>query len=260
MTTMEFQQLLTEAPFQLHTTVFDFTTRQRIANVRADEVFSSASMIKVPILIAVLHQLEQSGRSLHEKLTIAPQQKVDFSVLTEQDAQEVSLYDALLWMIITSDNSATNVCIDYLGMNTLNAFFVEQGWHKTKVQRKMMDFARQQAGFDNEMSAADCEQIFTALYDGTGLSPEMNTIALHILNRQRSHESLRRYIPDDVRVAHKTGGLDTVDHDAGIFYHPNGDYYIGVFMTNVTNNEIAKRFIGQLSKAVFDQWTKGGVR
>ncbi|WP_249664247.1 serine hydrolase, partial [Lysinibacillus sp. D4B1_S16] len=60
---------------------------------------------------------------------------------------------------------------------------------------------------------------------------------MDILSRQRVQEGLKRYLVDDVKLAHKTGGLDRVDHDAGIFYGSSFDYLIGVFITNVTDDD-----------------------
>lgn len=68
--------------------------------------------------------------------------------------------------------------------------------------------------------------------------------------------TLKRYLVEDVRLAHKTGGLDTVDHDVGIFYTNAVDYSMGVFITNVTDNDQARQLIGRLSKVVYDQLVK----
>lgn len=57
-------------------------------------------------------------------------------------------------------------------------------------------------------------------------------------------------------MAHKTGGLDTVDHDAGIVFTRNRDYFIGVFITEVTDNDKARQTIGTISKIVYDHFTK----
>jgi len=59
-----------------------------------------------------------------------------------------------------------------------------------------------------------------------------------------------------VNLAHKTGGLDTVDHDVGIVYSSSGDYLIGVFITEVTNNDQARQLIGRISKVVYDYLVK----
>ena len=250
----EIYALIEKSSFKVHAIVENYQTRKTDINVRPDEVFSSASVIKVPILMAVLHKVQTSGGDLYETISIKPENVVDFSVLTEQQTKETSIYELLLWMIITSDNTATNECIDFIGMDRLNAYFKSIGLKHTIVQRKMMDFDRQQHGFDNETTAQDMQLLFKKIHRGELLAPEWNMIALEILCRQRSTESLKRYISDNVKMAHKTGGLDTVDHDVGIVYSEAGEYFIGIFVSEVTNNEQAKRLIGAISKIVYDTY------
>ena len=249
------EQIIETSPYKIHLVVEDYKTGI-IIPTRADDVFSSASTIKVPILMAILHHLQQTNGDLHQIISIAPENVVDFSVMTEQQQGTATLYELLLWMIITSDNTATNQCIDILGMDVLNDYFREIGLKNTVVQRKMMDFTRQQQGFDNETTAEDMRHLFKHIYEGTLLNAQWNEVALNILCRQRCHESLKRYIVDDIKIAHKTGGLDTVDHDAGIVFTDNGDYFIGVFITEVTDNEHAKRLIGTISKIVYEHIMK----
>lgn len=255
----QIEQLIQVSPFKVHVAIEDYRSQTVLYSERVREVFSSASVIKVPILIAVLHQLQETNGNLQQILEIAPQNLVDFSVLTEQQRSSATLEELLTWMTITSDNTATNVCIDFLGMDAFNHYFKEIGLIDTKVQRKMMDFERQQQGFDNETTAGDMQHLFKQIYEGTLLTPKWNEVAIDILCRQRSHESLKRYIVEDVKIAHKTGGLDTVDHDTGIFFTEQDAYFIGVFVTEVTDNEQAKRLIGAISKIVYDQFntTKG---
>lgn len=81
-------------------------------------------------------------------------------------------------------------------------------------------------------------------------------MTIDILSRQRVHESLKRYLVDDVKMAHKTGGLETVEHDVGIVYNGSNDYLIGVFITEVTNNEYAKQLIGRISKSAYEHLVK----
>ena len=255
----QIKQLIEASPFKVHIAIEDYRSNSVLFIEHERDVFSSASVIKVPILIAILHRLQETNGDLQQMIDIAPQNRVDFSVLTEQKRTSATLEELLTWMTITSDNTATNVCIDYLGMDGLNTYFNKIGLKQTHVQRKMMDFERQQQGFDNETTAGDMQHLFKQIYEGTLLTPKWNEVALSILCRQRSHESLKRYIIEDVKIAHKTGGLDTVDHDVGIFFMEQGAYFIGIFVTEVTNNELAKRLIGAISKIVYDQFntTKG---
>lgn len=246
------QHIIDDAPFKVHMFVKDFKTNQFIITERLDEPFSSASLIKVPILIAVLDYLQNHHESLHQIITIRREDWVDFSVISEQKITTSTINELLIWMITTSDNTATNVLIDFIGMDVINMFCRQIGLMHTQVKRKMMDFERLANGVDNITCARDMAHLFSRIYAKNLLNPEFSQLVIDILCRQRFHESLRRYIADDVEIAHKTGGLDSVDHDVGIVYSDVQDYGIGVFMTEVTENDIARQIIGHLSKAVFD--------
>ncbi|WP_054768159.1 serine hydrolase [Lysinibacillus parviboronicapiens] len=246
------RQLLQKSPYKMHMIVKDLSTDEIIISERYDDVFSSASLIKVPILLAVLHHVQTNKVALHQVLTISPKDWVDFSGISEQQLQAASIYELLVWMIITSDNTATNVLIDFMGMNVLNRYFREIGLTHTILQRKMMDFERLANGVDNVTTARDMTHIFTHMYHQDLLMPSYSALAIDILSRQRVHESLRRYLIDDVTIAHKTGGLETVDHDVGIVYSDAKDYLIGVFITEVTNNQDARQLIGRISKVVYE--------
>ena len=246
-------QLLQTCPYKVHFFVKDAKTEEYFHRLLLDEVFSSASLIKVPILIAVLDHMERHSLSLDEVIPIQSENRVDFSVITEQQLHESTLYELLGWMIMTSDNTATNVLIDYLGMDALNTYFRKIGLTHTILQRKMMDFARLESGFDNVTTARDMAHLFTRIYRQDLLSAPFSTLAIDILSRQRVHDSLKRYLLEDIQIAHKTGSLDTVEHDTGIVFHHVNDYIIGVFITEVTNNDEARQFIGRLSKAVYEE-------
>lgn len=248
------QHLLQNSPYKVHLIVKDAKTDECYYSQRIDEVFSSASLIKVPILMAVLDYIERHALSLDEVLPITVENQVDFSVITEQHLEESTLYELLVWMIITSDNTATNVLIDYIGMDALNTYFKKIGLTHTALQRKMMDFVRLESGFDNVTTANDMAHLFNRIYKQDLLSAPLSALAIDILSRQRVHESLKRYLIEDVHIAHKTGGLDTVDHDVGIIFTDVKDYIIGVFVTEVSNNDEARQLIGRISKVVYEQF------
>ncbi|MEY9977958.1 serine hydrolase [Lysinibacillus sp. RC79] len=249
-------EILQNAPYKVHMFVKDCNTEQFFISEKLDDTFSSASLIKVPILLAVLNYVESNNLSLEQEIKIAPEEWVDFSVISEQRLEQSTIYELLVWMTITSDNTATNVLIDFLGMEALNQYFRQIGLLQTTIQRKMMDFERLAKGLDNTTTASDMALLFSRIYRRDLLSSVFSELTLEILSRQRVHESLKRYLVDDVKLAHKTGGLDTVDHDVGIVYSSSGDYLIGVFVTEVTNNDHARQLIGRISKVVYDYLVK----
>ena len=238
--------------------VIEAKTNRLLASKDTDEVFSSASLIKVPILVAVLDYVENKNLSLQQNIVISSENRVEFSVLTELDVQEATLYELMAWMIITSDNTATNVLIDFLGFENLNLYFNKIGLKDTRLQRKMMDFERLEKGFNNVTSARDMGNLFSQIYRHELLSNYSETV-IEILSRQRIHESLKRYLVDDIRIAHKTGSLETVEHDIGIVFSEMMDYIIGVFVTEHTNNKKTKKLIGKLSRIVYEHLGKGSA-
>lgn len=246
------QMAVENVPFNVKMIVKDLKKDEIIISQEMKDTFSSASVIKVPILMAVLHYVEHNQLSLEQQIPIDFVNCVDFSIITERQLKKCTLYELIIWMIITSDNSATNVLIDLIGMNNLNSYFKTIGLKQTSLNRKMMDFEQLKKGNDNVTSALDMANLFTAIYRQELLSEKYNDIAINILLRQRDHESLKRYIVDDVKLANKPGSLDHVEHDIGIMYHRVKDYLIGVFVTEHQNNDEAKKFIGTVSKEVYD--------
>lgn len=250
------QRVLDEAPYNVHVFVKDANTNHYFIQEKFQAVFSSASLIKVPILLGVLHYLEGNNQDIHQEIKVAPKEWVDYSVISEQRIEQSTIYELLVWMIITSDNTATNVLIDFIGIDVFNHYFSQIGLHQTKLQRKMMDFEKLERGIDNLTSANDMAHLFSRIYQQDLLSTKFSKLTIDILSRQRVHESLKRYLIDDVKMAHKTGGLETVDHDVGIVYNGSNDYLIGVFITDVINNEYAKQLIGRISKIVYEHFVK----
>ncbi|QCR33058.1 serine hydrolase [Lysinibacillus sp. SGAir0095] len=231
--------------------VNDARTNELLLSKDINDVFSSASLIKVPILLAVLDHLENQNQSISQMVKITPDNRVEFSVLTELEAEEATLHELLVWMIIVSDNTATNVLIDLLGFEKLNQYFIKIGLGHTRIRRKMMDFVQLESGFDNTTTAKDMALLFTAIYRGELLSKKHSELVINILSRQRINDSLKRYIADDIKIAHKTGSLETVEHDVGIVFTEKNDYIIGVFVTEHTNNEEAKQIIGKISRIIY---------
>jgi len=250
------QRVLEEAPYNVHLFVKDLNTNHYFIQEKLHVVFSSASLIKVPILLGVLNYLECNNQDVNQEIKIAPEEWGDYSVISEQRIEQSTIYELLVWMIITSDNTATNVLIDFIGMDAFNHYFRQIGLRQTKLQRKMMDFEKLERGIDNLTSANDMAHLFSRIYQQDLLSAKFSKLTIDILSSQRVHESLRRYLVNDVKMAHKTGGLETVDHDVGIVYNGSNDYLIGVFITEVTNNEYAKQLIGRISKITYEHFVK----
>lgn len=228
----------------------------RILCSRSPEVqVVSASTIKVPILLAALEEVRQGRLSLAEKLELPQWEILDDTEVFEEDQRSYSLWELLYWMIVESDNTATNRIIRLLGCETINAYARQVlGLSHTVCQRKMLDWEAIRQGRNNYTSALDQFRLYQLLCTGRILTPQLTQTALDILRRQRSMDCILRYIPQQVDFAHKTGGLNHLVHDAGVFFWKQGDCFLGIFTWDGPSPEGDKRqkmYVGRLAKTIF---------
>jgi len=195
----------------------DAQTGEVLAAYREDMVFKSASLIKTPIMLCALEDVEKGLLSLDTKIAVQPGQCVGDEAPVVCEGWDVPLSVLLEYMITDSNNSATNVLIDYLGMDKVNAFSARIGLGDTLLRRHMLDYEAVRQGRENRTSAGDMLRLYTMLHTGEGLTPFMCETALPILLRQHDKELLMFADPAK-KAAHKTGGLADIAHDAGILY------------------------------------------
>ena len=229
-------------------------------SIRAEERIVSASTIKVPILLAALDLVDRGVLRLDQRVVI-PEQCIcaDTEVFEagNRSPQGYPLREILYWMIVSSDNTATNAVIDLLGYEAVNAYCAGLGLADTVLERKMLDWDAVAAGRNNYTSARDQYQIYRLLAQDRILSRTTRAVALDILCRQRCTDGLLRYIPDRITVAHKSGGLDYLNHDAGLFLLERCRYFLGIFTWDGPSPEgdsRQKQLIGRLSKAIYEEY------
>ena len=155
-------------------------------------------------------------------------------------------------MIISSDNSATNVLIDILGLDEINNRIKSLKMKNTSLQRKMMDFNAIKEGKNNFTSLNDMLVVMEGLYKGEIINKEVSKRAIAIMKNQRDNTMLKRYIAENVVLANKTGELDNLNNDVGIFFTKSINYFIGIFISDAKDNNEACTIIGKLSKIVYE--------
>lgn len=187
----------------------------------------AASMIKVFILAYLFDQVDKNLISLDERITLLGKDKVGGSGSLQSYDEGISLsIDFLAEKMITeSDNTATNILIDRLGIESINQYIARNGYGDTYLQRKMMDSNAISKGLENYTSASDLGLFFHRLYKNEIVSSTWDTYMKDILIRQTDTECIASALPD-YTVAHKTGELVGVYHDGGIIYTPKGDYIL----------------------------------
>lgn len=234
--------------------VKDLCKDEVVFKYNEEKAYVSASIIKVPIMIEALSRVnKEANLTVSNLVKIKDSDKVEFSIITEQDLKECTYEELIEWMIIASDNTATNVLIDILGIDKINNLIKDLGMKNTIFQRRMMDFKAIENGKNNYTSLEDMLKVMEGLYGGTILSEnELYKKAINILKNQRDNGMLKRYIKENVVLANKTGELDNLNNDVGIFYTENTDYFIGVFAQELSSNQEGYKIIGEISKVVYE--------
>lgn len=194
----------------------------------------AASMIKVYILSYLFEKIDKGEISLQDVYVLKPSDKVGGSgVLYGYESGSVLSIDTIARLMITeSDNTATNILIDKLGLENINSYIAIQGYKDTQLNRKMMDVNAIDKGIENYTSAQDLGNWFLKLAKGEMASDLSNKQMIYYLLGQTDTECISAALPNRI-IAHKTGELAGVYHDGGIIYNTNrNDYYILILLSD----------------------------
>jgi beta-lactamase class A len=235
-----------------------------IIEFNADEVFPAASVVKVPILLEALRQVQHGILNLKTRIPLPALEQVGGSgVLTAfQPGLEPTLQDYLTLMIVVSDNTATNISLDAVGgRDAVNASLKNWGCSSTTVVGKLMltedrKNAEQLAGKRAEVTPFESVMLLEKLYNGELLNPELTKLALEILEKQQYTEILARYLPDGMRTATKSGQIIGVRNDVGIVLTER-PYVLALCSKKCSDERYhvdneAVLALGKISRLVFD--------
>jgi beta-lactamase class A len=247
-----------EAGGTIAVAAWHLTSGARVARL-ADEAFPSASVIKVPILVELFGRVADGREDLQSRVTLREEDKVEGSgVLRELHAgSEFTLVDLARLMIVVSDNTATNLLIDRLGVDAVNARMAALGLERTRLGRKMYDLAARDRGIDNLCAAGEMVALLYGMERGTVVSPAASAEMLAIMKRQSIVTKIPRLLPPGTIVANKTGEITGVSHDAGIIYAPGGPIALAVLTRGCRDSVAAQDAISRVARAIFDAWGGG---
>jgi N-acyl-D-aspartate/D-glutamate deacylase/beta-lactamase class A len=205
-------------------------TRGEEFALRADETFPQASSIKIPILVEVHRQAKEGTLDLDELRSIHGDEGVGGSGVIGALASEssrFSLRDLATLMILESDNTATNVLLDRVGMERVNRTLEEWGFEKTRVRRRMMDAAAQARGEENLSTPREAARLLEGIFRDERLGRATCLDLLAVLKKPKEGP-IARGVPPGTAVANKTGGIPGVACDVGIVYLPRRPFVLAV--------------------------------
>jgi beta-lactamase class A len=222
----------------------------------SEELFQSASLIKIPILISVLMANKNGEIDLEQQITISQENKVGGSGVLQALSNHLSMTvkDLMTLMISVSDNTATNILIDLLGMDAINASMKEIGYEKTKLNRKMMDFSAIEEGKDNFTSPIEMIRSLELVNE---LNEVIGLTGMSIAYEALIHQQFRDKLPalmdiEKLTVLNKTGELPNVEHDCAIMDSQGRKAYVAVLMTRFVDQYSAKQTISRIGKHISD--------
>ena len=201
---------------------------------RADDVFHAASTMKIPVMIELFHQVREGKVKLDDPLVIKNEfhSLVDGSIYTLDgaDDSEADLYKAIgqtrtlgqlcELMITVSSNFATNLLIEKLGVDNIRATVTSLHADGMNMRRGVEDNKAYEKGMNNTTTARGLLVLLEAIAKGEAVDADSSRQMVEILSRQKFNDAIPAGLPPGTRIAHKTGDITKIHHDAAIVYAP----------------------------------------
>jgi beta-lactamase class A len=236
----------------LGVTIVDPKTGDRIS-VNGGVVFTQASAIKLPVLVELMRQAEAGEQKLDEVVTVKASDVVPGSGVLQQltpGGVSMSLRDVATLMVTVSDNTATNMVIDRVGMQKVTAEMARLGLSSTKLQRKMQDRKAWEENRENLSTPDEQARLLELLVKGEILSARSREEIDRILSIPKPGQ-LRALLPEGTKVAHKTGTLSGVVVDVGIVYLADRPFIVSAMGNWLSDAEEAERAISEIALVAY---------
>ena len=234
--------------------ILDLTT-QKEWDYHADEVFPTASTIKLAILAELYRQeeLAQQGKPGNARLRdiykLRKEDLVPDSAILGNLTPGVTVLtnrDVAAAMVAVSDNSAANILMDRVGMDRVNEMLDSLGAHETRLRRHMMDLEAAQQGRENVGTPRQLVSLLDALHHKKLFPPELTKDFFDLLSTPKD-STIPKLLPEGLKVANKPGELAGVRCDAGIVFVPNRPFAIAVMTTYARNERSAADLISNIA-------------
>ncbi len=231
----------------------------------ADNPFHAASTMKIPVMIDLFHQVHEGKLHLFDRITIHNEfhSIVDGSSykLSALDDSESTLYQAegqtrtlselCELMITVSSNLATNLVIEKLGVenirNTVHVLHAD-GMH---VLRGVEDNKAFDKGLNNTTTARGLEVLLTAIANAKAVDADSSRQMIEILERQKFNESIPAGLPPGTRIAHKTGEITKIHHDAAIVF-ASQPYVLVILVRGLADIKDSSALMADISRTLYE--------
>ena len=237
--------------------ILDLKSGQQLL-LHQDEVFAQASSIKLALLAELYHQVQTGRLKPTDMYTVQSSDMVPdsdiFGGLTP-NVTKLTLRDLSTMVVAVSDNSATNVLIDRVGIDNVNAYMDSLGMSHTRLRRKMMDLKAAAEGRENVSTPREMVALLQHLYSGKLLGKDLTKDFFKLLSTPKN-SWIPRDLPAGVRVADKPGSLEGVRNDVGIVFVENRPFAICIMTSFLKNERDGEKTISEISLAAYEMFDR----
>jgi beta-lactamase class A len=231
-----------------------------------DHYFHAASTMKLAVLLGVMREVERGDLTLDAPVHIRNRftsiiNNEPFMLDLGRDAdpdvyghlgKTLSVRELAYWMITKSSNLATNLLVDIVGIGNVQQALEELEIDGVKILRGVEDQAAFNAGLNNEVTANGLLKLLRIIADRKAYSAEASEEMLNIMLEQQYRSGIPAGLPKAARVAHKTGNISTVHHDAGIVFLEGREPYVLVVLTQFAAETGRGTAVAQVSRDIFN--------
>lgn len=227
--------------------------RDRTWTYHPDDLFPSASLIKVPVMAAVFDKIHRGELSLDSRLVMHRRDRVggSGSIKWFPDGTSFAVRELLERMIDESDNTAARMLIATAGFGYLQQEFPKMGLLYTEIYPEGMSLRSSPVRYENYTTAREMSMLLEKIYRGELVDPYSDELMLEFLKRHHARARLAKRLPTGWEIAHKTGLLRGACHDSAIIFTPRGDYVLTVLTGKNRSYGRAKDFIAQLGRITY---------
>jgi beta-lactamase class A len=230
--------------------------------------FHAASTMKVPVMLELYREARAGELSLDARLPVRNEFKSiadgsAFSVSPEDDSEQTlygkvgateTVRELLRLMITESSNLATNILIERVTPGKVMRLMRKLGAHDIRVLRGVEDGKAFERGLNNTTTARDLLVLLRAVAEERAVSPAASREMAGVLAAQKFNEGVPAGLPAGLRVAHKTGSITKIEHDAAVVYPPGRKpYVLVVLVRGLAEPARAHRLIADISRAVYKE-------
>ena len=267
--TLEKRILAEKYQYDGHMSVYANDLKGNEIILSGEEEFETASTIKSFILYTLFEKLKEGHFTLNDTLTYLPEHEVEGSgiLCSVPPNGEYRIIDIATWMIIISDNIATNILIDFLGMAVINEYIQKRGFTHTTLHNPINFDDYEKLG---TTTVTDYGKFFTLLAKGELIDPEYDEMMMDIFSKQHYQRGITGDFPacylDEyefqeqmIKIYSKSGSMNACRNDGGIVETPYGKYVVVLFTKEFQDplyydNHPSLTFQSKVSRLLFDQY------